>query len=237
MRNDINIIKNELIEQTNEKKQRELERKQQKQFNNFKKLCVSLINTTIFNSMNNGASLHNIYLQRNSIINSILQDIKTKTIELEDPDKWNGETITTKQYPYPDYEIIEILSMAFDSEYSKAEKRQKKEHLIIKQELKKRLYDYFIATFESGKMNHVSLHYVYNNLRDNYYKQISINDIAYNEHEADIINDIYYTILNEAKKGYDLNKPKQQKQIKKQKLAIPWRLIGYKTALKKLWKL
>ena len=236
MKNDINIIKNELIEQSNEKKQREVERKQAKEYTEFKLLCKHLVYNSIFNSLNNGASLENIYLQRNDIINTILQDIKSKYIEVNDQNSWDlDKKIKVRQYNYPDYQIVDILSMIFDSEYLKAEKRQKKEQLILKKELKNNLYNYFVNTFEYCKQVNGSLYGTYINFKDSYYKNKSIEDNADNELEVEILNDIYYKTLNEAIKGYDVSKPKATKQSPK--LALPWKILAYKTAVKKIWKM
>lgn len=236
MRNDINAIKNEIVEQTNEKKQREIERKQAKQYADFKELCRSLINLSIFNSIKNGATLNEIYKQRNYIINAILQDIKSKTTEIENPKGWIGETITTRLYPFPDYQIIDILGLAFDSEYLKAEKRQKKEHLILKQELKEQLKNKLKEIIENETPKDCNYQSMIKALMIEHNKNDVINEITQNEAEQNELDNFYYQTLNEIKRGYQ-EIPQRKTTPKKIKLALPWKILASYKAIGKLWKM
>lgn len=236
MKNDINIIKNSIIEELNEKEKKRQKQKQADNLKELKDLCKYLINTTIQKTLKTGVLLNEIYFNRDIIINEILEDIKNQYIEINDNDSWNLDAKKqVRLYPYPDYKILDILKTTFYSEYIKIKKELNEERLLLKKKLEKKLYNYFIATFEEGKRQNCILYYILINLRDNHYKQLSINDLASNKQEVEILNSIYYQTLNEVKKGYDTIKPKTI-NAKNKKLSLPWRIIAYKTALKKIWK-
>jgi hypothetical protein len=235
MRNDINIIKNELIEQTNEKKQRELERKNKKEYEDFKKLCKWLVYTSIQASIDKGISIEDIYKQRKTLINGILADIKSKYIEIEDNNSWVDRKIKVREYPYPDYEIVDILSIIFEKEYLKVKKELKEEHLILKEDLKQKLIDelkYAINyCIEDGGLSY----YVFKTFKEEKYKMQVIDNITDNDTEAEILESIYYQTLNEIKHGYDTT----QKRIveKEADIPLPWKILGITKVFKAIWKM
>jgi hypothetical protein len=235
MRNDINAIKNELIEQTNEQKQRELDRKAKKKLAEFKELCRAIIYTSINDSIKNGASIDDIYLQRDYIVEMVLNDIKSKYIEIEDMNSLYDRTIKVREYPYKDYEIIDILLSLFDKEYLRVKKRLKEEHLILKNDLQKKLKERFIDIIENDTPSECSYLSMIKSLSLIDSKDEVINEITDAEKEKSILESIYYQTLNEVKKSY-INSVRY-KTADKEKLALPWKIIvGYK-AIGKLWKM
>ena len=240
MRYNLNLIATEVAEIANEKKQRELDRKQDKLLAEFNEEIVQLMYHDIKSSLSNGATLGEIYQAREQIISGTLENIKAETIEVEDIDSMDWrKTKTIRKYPYYDYFITKAIEEAFIKEYNKAKKRIAEEDGIQKKELKKRLANYFINTFEDGIQKGAYLYNVYENLKLNYYKNITIQELSFSDQESLNLEEFYYKTLGEVIKGYNLARPptlKKEPKAKSQKLALPWRIIaGYKL-LGKLWK-
>ena len=236
MKNDINIIKNELIEQTNEKKIKELERKKEKEFKEFKELCRCLIYKSIYDSLNNGATLKNLYLKRNYIINATLQDIKSQYIEVEDMNSWDNKLVKVRQYDYPDYLIIDILSSIFDKEYSKEERRIKKEKLYLKEDLEKRLYDYVKETIEEVRKS-TSMYVIITNLSLQETKESIINDLSLTDEEKSIIDTIYTKVINRIKKEYTTEYAIAKKEYNKVEIPLWTKIIAFNKGTSILGKL
>lgn len=234
MKNDISRIKNEVAEIVNEKKLKHLKEQQKEKDRGFTKLCKALVYTTIYNNFkNNDFTLYDIYLQRDNIVKSILEDIKSKIIEVEDYSEFKTIQKVVREYDYPDYYIIDVLTTCFYSEYSKLEREYKKELAIKKKTLQQELLKTFkqILKEKPRDVTYSSLILV---LRLGRNKENIIADLSKCEDDTIILNDIYNTILSKIKVEYaplDIN----TKGITK--LALPWRIIAYKKVIKTLWKL
>lgn len=236
MKNDINIIKNELIEQISEKKQKEQERKQAKKFKEFKELCRCLINTCIFDSINKGATLEELYLKRNYIINTMLEDIKNKYIYVEDKLSFEDRQVKIREYDYPDYLIIDILSIAFDKEYTKAEQRQKKENNILKVNVERQLYDYIKDIIEEIKED-TSMYVILTNLSLEDTKNALIEEIEASDKEKDIMYTLYPKVANKIKKEYATEYEIAKKEYNKVQLPLWAKIIAFNKGTSLIGKL
>jgi len=226
MKNDINIIKNELIEQTNEKKQRELERKQKKHYNDFKKLCSDMMHVDIYQSVEKGATLSYIYLQRNKFIEETLKDIKKQYIEVEDTSTWNDTTKYIREYAYPDYTIRSILSDAFEVEFKKFEKIQKKKDAINKELLKIKLYNYITDAINILK-NKTDIYVIINNLQKEEAMHLIISDIEATDKEKETLRDIYPLVISKIKKERNSDYNEAKKERSKIKLPLWLKIVAF----------
>lgn len=234
MKNDISRIKNEVAEIVNEKKLKHLKEQQKEKDKDFAKLCKALVYTTIYtNFKNNDFTLYDIYLQRDTIVKSILEDIKSKTIEVEDYSEFKTIQKVVRKYDYPDYYIIDVLTTCFYSEYSKLEREYKKELAIKKKTLQQELLKTFKQILKE-KPRDVTYSSLILALRLGKNKESIIADLSKCEDDTIILSDIYSTILNKIKVEcvpLDINTKDTTK------LALSWRIIAYKKAIKTLWKL
>lgn len=232
MKNDIHGIKQELTEITGERAQRERERKQEKALKDFKKLCGDLIYTSIYDSLENGATLEEIYNERKNMINTILEDIKSRYIYVENINSLKDNKIKIREYNYQDYEIIDILSDCFYKQYIRAEREISKADNILKKELKEHLKEDFRKALNE-KPADIRNKYMILSMQLSEHKNARIERLAKNDNERDILDSIYYKALNEIKREYPDTRTTKQGDG----LALPWKLIAFRKALQTIWKL
>ena len=232
MKNDINIIKNEIIEALDEKKAKEKERQEKKDFQEFKSLCQALIFTSVNDSIKKGVSLEEIYLQKDDIIDTILQDIKSQTILVENKNSFKDEKIEVLRYTYPDYIIINILYVAFDKEYAKIKKRIKEEENILSsqlyQELKSELVKY-IQDLDYPVINFLN---VFDS--EEYHQKIS-NNYTGKKYEL-MYNNIYFKVIKDLKRTYK-QQIEEEKTSYQKKPNIFLRYNIFRKALITYWKM
>jgi len=243
MKNDIRTIKNELIDITSEKVQRERERQEEKKKKELKRITTALIYTTIKKSLNNGAALTEIYNNRQLICEQIKKEIAKEVIEVADAKSWNSGTKVVRKYDFPDYEIDYIIEDIFTKEYKRATREEKERVRILKEDITNRTLDY-LKKMCLDIPKDIDPYCYFKALKREDVKTDIISHITQNNEERIFLEQHYNKIVDALQKSKDIEKqtytyikPKTNKQTKNTKLALPWKILAYKTAIKKIWKL
>lgn len=132
MKNDINIIKNELIEELNEQKAKRQKDKQKENEKEVKRLIERYVYATIKANLKNNETLESIYEDRNYIIEKIASAIYNEYIIIDD-DVLTKRPRQIKVSKYNiDYDIIEKLTRQdFLKQYKQFKSELKEQDKII----------------------------------------------------------------------------------------------------------
>lgn len=231
MKNDINIIKNELIEKYNIEKEKEQEKQEKKKIQELKEICKYLVYTSINDTLKNNISIEDIYLQKYNIIKIILNDIKNQTILIEDTNSFEDKQIEVLKYNYPDYYIINIINDNFEVEYNKIKKQIKEKNNI----LKNKMYNILYEDLYKQIINQNNIKYLLEVLDSEDYR-IEVAK-CYSKNQK-IIYEIYFEVIKELKKNLKSTiKIEEVKNAKKEKYNIFFKWNIFKKALKTYWKM
>lgn len=234
MKNDIHNIKNIINEQLTEKKRRLEEKQEKERLQEFKDLCKYTINTTIQQNIDRGISLNEIYNNRDYIIKTIYEDLSSRTEEILDKNSFDADkTIKIKKYNYKDFVMLDYLNNYFDSEFSKAQKREKQKQKILKESMQDNLFNYLKEYIEERPTDLTEDEVIFG-LHSVIQKDKVIDELASNYEEREYYNNNYYNILNKIKKMYNYKKPTYKE--KDEKLSLAWKILAVRKGLKVLFK-
>lgn len=256
LNNNINIIKQDINQLTENQKRVFLEKEKQKQIKEFKEHCKELIQNKLIDALErNNYCFFEVLANKYDIIGHLIDEINAETITKETKKGTTREeliktgaqfkTITTreKRYNY-DYKFInEILTSLFGTELSKIEREHHKKQKYQKEYLKSKLKREIKNTIEELK-NEYNIGEI---IKSQYYddvKQATIDEISDDENDIAILNTIYTPTINEIKKEYkyliDEEKEIQRlknAQSKQIKVPTPFKILGAWKGVETLFKL
>lgn len=195
------------------------------------------------NLMDEGEELAkiNLLINKDVIIDNILYNLnieKQKTSSL----------YLNFKYYYDNNDLEHLfynINKVYLKEYQNFFKAYKIQDKAIKEHYKTILYNKFIDDIKESKKYNISINLIIATMKKSEYKENVIKDLKETNEDLNIniINDLYFTVLNKAIKEYkqeaDEEKELQKiavKQNKKKKIALGWKVYGITKVMSKLWK-
>lgn len=257
MKNNLNIIQQDINQLTENQKRVFLEKEQQKQIKEFKEHCKELTQNKLIDALErNNYCFFEVLANKYDIIGHLIDEINAETITKETQKGTTRDeliktgaqfkTITTqeKRFNY-DYKFInEILTSLFDAELSKIEREYHKKEKYQKEYLKAKLKREIKNTIEENKDNDITYHQLIRIMGDEDSKDEIINEISKDENDIAILNAIYTPTLNEINREYKwtIEQEKERQRLKnaqsKQiKVPTPFKILGAWKGIETLFKL
>lgn len=257
MKNNLNIIQQDINQLTENQKRVFLEKEHQKQIKEFKERCKELIQNKLIDALErNNYNFYQVLRDKYIIVGRLIDEISDETIKKEIQKGTtreefcktgaNFKTITTyeKRFNYDDEFINEILTNLFDAELSKIEREHHKKEKYQKEYLKAKLKDAIINTIEENKDDNITYHQLIRIIGEEDSKGEIINEISDDENDIAILNAIYTPTLNEINREYKwtIEQEKERERFKKAqskqiKVPTPFKILGAWKGVETLFKL
>lgn len=232
MKNDTHIIARELQSLSNELS---LSKKEEQELKELKKVIHTKVKQQVenyyVNSNEIGGSLFLLYKERFNIIGGITDYIvNAKTFQKSTM----GEIIEKPLYNFNKELIKELIEEEFEKAFKRLEKEEKQHKRLLQEDLFKRAREYLIILINS--IEDASYKARFMALEE--MKEDIIADMTQDYEEQELLRENYTSIINKLKKEYKiyLDMEKQESKQDKTKLALPWKILLYGKAIKKIWK-
>lgn len=232
MKNDTHIIARELQSLSNELS---LSKKEEQELKELKKVIHTKVKQQVenyyVNSNEIGGSLFLLYKERFNIIGGTTDYIvNAKTFQKSTM----GEIIEKPLYNFNKELIKELIEEEFEKAFKRLEKEEKQHKRLLQEELFKKAREYIINLINN--INNATYKARFIVLEE--MKEDIIADITEDYEEQEILRENYTSIINKIKREYKvyLDTEKQESKQDKTKLALPWKILLYGKAIKKIWK-
>ena len=232
MRNDLHHLKNDvaaLLEQQQNTETRQADKDQRREL---KETAAARSRVFIIDAINTGETLASIYNDRETIIETIKDDIKSDVYYVDDISTLKDVKRAVNRYTIDDAELDGIVSLAFYNEFIKVERDYTKAYNLIKKQLRQDLRALILQLIDE-RPDDLTPPQIFAALEYEQPRADVIEQLATTNTEREILDEIYRPTLAKVKRDY----PKTNTEPSGHVLPLPWRIIAAYKAIGKIWKL